>query len=141
MTDTPPQLEWALEKPKRAGFYFYIGPVYANEFKRCKPLSGLHLYPLTVARVGAWVQEIPVSSTNWETGTIMVEFLCSTVTRKLREIPDDALWAGPITPPQNENYPCKNTDTPHTAEIQNSVYWGRAIKAFNMLSELIDKDG
>lgn len=126
-------MNWTTEKPKRAGYYWYIGPILKRDFDRVA--KGVDILKCKwgpiIAGVGIDLKEIPPGDVGlhyelmWTEGRIIVEFYNSTVRRTLAEIPKKALWAGPITPPisdwawrmQSEK---KTRAKPFEAEIEAS---------------------
>lgn len=103
-------MEWTNNKPTRAGYYWYLGPVLARDFKRIKDGADIRLctWGPIIAGVGICMVEIPVNDGKpahekmWADGRIVVEFYGSTVRRTLKEMPDGVMWAGPIIPPFND---------------------------------------
>lgn len=128
---------WTSEKPKRAGYYWYLGPVLARDFDRVK--RGIDIRDCTwgpiIADVGNTINEVPTNNPIWQEGRILVEFMGSTVRRILAEMPPDALWAGPIKPPISDwawhlqPYD-KRVKKPCSAEIDASeiTAWSEACK-------------
>jgi hypothetical protein len=126
-------MEWTSERPKRAGYYWYLGPVMKRDFERIA--RGADIRKCTwgpiIAGVGIYMKEIPSGDKNpnhekmWSEGRIVVDFFGSTVRRTLAEMPCDVLWAGPVKPPisdwmwklQPKN---KIQSTPYEAEIDVS---------------------
>ena len=100
-------MKWTSEKPKRPGYYWYIGPVLARDFRRIKKCEDVRdcAWGPIIAGVGISMKEIPSGDGNphhermWAEGRIVVEFYGSTVRRTLAEMPKEVLWAGPIKPP------------------------------------------
>ena len=100
-------MKWTSEKPKRAGYYWYLGPVSKRDFYRAA--NGCSIRDCTwgpiIAGVGICIKEIPSGDGDprhekmWNDGHILVEFYGSTVRRTLAEMPREVLWSGPVTPP------------------------------------------
>ena len=79
---------WTHIKPKSDGYYWYIGPVYSDEMHGYrKPSDEPRLAHVFAFSVYSW-------------GSPLVKFYGSTVDRRLKEIPDDAWWHGPIKVPE-----------------------------------------
>lgn len=103
-------MKWTSEKPKRAGYYWYLGPVMKRDFDRVKNGSDIRdcTWGPIIAGVGIFLKEIPSGDGNphhekmWNEGRIVVEFYGSTVRRTLAEMPREVLWAGPVTPPVSD---------------------------------------
>lgn len=102
-------MKWTKQKPTRAGHYWYIGPVMSRDlFKASNPKNHPMrcAYPPIIALVGFWFGiEMRVNGHSdlhdkcWSDGDIPVQFMGSTVQRKIKELPDWCMWAGPIVPP------------------------------------------
>lgn len=136
-------MQWMSDKPTRSGYYWYLGPVLARDFKRAK--QGVDIRDCTwgpiIAGVGICLKEIPSGDGNphhermWNEGRIVVEFYGSTVRRTLAEMPADVLWAGPIKPPFSDwawhlQPPDKRQGKPFEAEIDASeiTAWSEACR-------------
>ena len=136
-------MKWTSEKPKRAGYYWYLGPVMKRDFDRIANGSDIRdcTWGPIIAGVGICLNEIPSGDGNphhekmWSEGRIVVEFYGSTVRRTLAEMPKEVLWAGPITPPVSDwawhlQPKDKIQATPFEAEIDASeiTAWSEACR-------------
>jgi hypothetical protein len=103
-------MKWTSEKPKQAGYYWYLGPVMKIDFDRIANGSDIRdcTWGPIIAGVGICLKEIPSGDGNphhekmWNEGRIVVEFYGSTVRRTLAEMPKEVFWAGPVTPPVSD---------------------------------------
>jgi len=81
-------MKWTYNKPEKSGYYWYKGPVTADQLKKWDRIKEKEKF-CTIAKLNNSYDN-------------RVEFLGFTVKRKMKKIPNDALWCGPIPHPDGE---------------------------------------